>query len=184
MKKLTFCVVLAAAAIVSGCSRAASEGIGIVTGAKGSFLPIRPQGADSHTPALGDYARFELGRIEDGIGGQTPAGLFAELPEAFRKELERAKLPNREGGKTLLIRGRVIHYEDSNLLGFALGPLEEVIVLTQFVDKASDTVLGEANCIGRTKEAINAGAGKKAEGLAKAFVKWIESRFPADRKTE
>ena len=147
-----------------------------------SFMPIQPLAATADARPLGTYRRFELGTISDGIGGKTPSELLTYLPEAFAEQVTKAKLPSEPGGKAMLIRGTVIHYESASTLGFALGPLEEVIVLTEFVDAGSGKVLGRANCIGRTTARVNAGVRKKAEGLAKAFVKWIEARFPEDAK--
>jgi hypothetical protein len=50
------------------------------------------------------------------------------------------------------------------------------------VDKDTGKVLGSANCIGRTAERVNIGVEKKAEGLSKAFIAWIESRYPLPEK--
>ncbi len=174
---------LAAAMTAGGCtSTIIKEGAGIAMGAKGTYMPIQPLAATEDAKPLGAYRNFELGAISDGIGGRTPPGFGDHLAGAFAKELRAADLPTEAGGKTLVIRGTIVHYEDSDTVGFVLGPLEEVIVLTEFVDKQTQQVLGRANCVGRTTARVNAGVEKKAQGLAKAFVKWIESRFPADRK--
>jgi hypothetical protein len=182
MKKLAPFVVLALAAGLAapGCGTVIKETAGVALGAKGTFMPIHPVAADKNARPLGAYKRFEIGPITDDIAGKTPGNFLGLLPAAFRKQLEKAKLPDEPGGKTLLIRGKIIHYESSGTLGFALGPLEEVIVRTELVDKDSGNVLGLANCIGRTTERVNVGVDEKAEGLAKAFVKWIETRYPKE----
>ncbi|MCD6304556.1 MAG: hypothetical protein J7M21_06305, partial [Planctomycetes bacterium] len=95
-----------------------------------------------------------------------------------------AHLPRDPAGRTLVVRGTVIHYESASTLGFVIGPLEEVIVRAELVDKDTQRVLGRANCIGRTKASINAGPKQKAKGLAKAFVRWIDSRYPKDKKVK
>ena len=167
--------------LLGGCaSTIIKEGGGAVFGAKGSFMPIQPIDADKTARPLGAYQRFEIGSITDDIGGRAPGGLIADLHPAFEKQLQSKKLPNTPGGKTLVIRGRIVHYETSDMLGFALGPLEEVIVRTEFVDADTGQVLGVANCIGRTKARINAGVAKKAEGLAKAFAGWLDARYPKE----
>jgi hypothetical protein len=172
---------IAAASTAPGCTGTIiREGGGVVLGAKGSYMPIQPIAADKEARPLGVYERFELGEIVDDIGGRAPADFLAHLPAAFREQIEAKKLPDRPGGKTMLVRGRIVHYETSSMLGFALGPLEEVVVRTEFVDKSSGKVLGVANCIGRTKAAVNAGAKKKAEGLAKALAGWIDARYPKE----
>ena len=181
MKKLApfVVLVLAAGLAAPGCAGTIiKETVGVARGAKGTFMPIQPIAADKDARPLGVYKRFEIGPVTDDIGGKTPENFLSLMPKAFEEQLAKAKLPNEPGGKTLLIRGKIIHYESSGTLGFALGPLEEVIVRTEFVDKDSGQVLGLANCIGRTTERVNVGVDQKAEGLAKAFVKWIEARYP------
>jgi len=181
MKKLApiVLVALAAGLAAPGCvGTIVKETAGVALGAKGTFMPIQPVAADKKARPLGAYKRFEIGPISDDIAGKTPETFLGLLPAAFRKQLEKAELPDEPGGKTLLIRGKIIHYESSGTLGFALGPLEEVIVRTELVDKDTGKVLGLANCIGRTTERVNVGVEEKAEGLAKAFVKWIEARYP------
>ena len=166
-----------------GCtSTILKEGAGVALGAKGTYMPIQPLAPDKASQPLGVYKRFELGPVTDGIGGKVPADFVGFLPDEFAEEIKKAKLPDEPAGKTLIIRGTIIHYESAGTLGFALGPLEEVIVLTEFVDKDTGAVLGKGNCIGRTTARVNAGVKKKAQGLAKAFVKWIDSRFPDDQK--
>ena len=56
--------------------------------------------------------------------------------------------------------------------------LEFAVARVEFVDKDSGKVLGRSSCVGRTTERVNLGVGKKAEGLAKAIVKWIDARYP------
>jgi len=169
---------LAALAAMSGCSQALKEGVGVAFGAKGTYMPIEPLPSD----ALGGYQRFELGPIADGIGGKIPPEFLSLLTAEFGKELGDAKIANEPAGKTLILRGTIIHYETASTLGFALGPLEEVICLSELVDKDTGKALARANCLGRTTERVNAGTRKKAEGLAKAFVKWIESGYPKEQR--
>lgn len=164
--------------LMSGCMTAVKEGLGVVRGGQGTYVEIRPVAASKTARPLGVYTRFELGEITDGTGGTVPAALKRYLPKEFAEALAEKKLPNRPGGKTLLIRGQYIHYEDENLVGFVLGPLEEVLARLELVDKDSGTVLGLATCIGRTTERVNKGVGKKSEGLARAIVGWIDQRYP------
>ena len=58
-------------------------------------------------------------------------------------------------------------------MGVVLGDVEEVIVRTELVDKASGQVLFVSNCIGRSTSRVNRGVPKKAEGLAKSIAGWI-----------
>jgi hypothetical protein len=64
------------------------------------------------------------------------------------------------------------------MMGYAFGNFEEVLARVEFVDKATNKVMGTANCIGRTAETVNVGVETKAEGLAKAIVNWIADRYP------
>ncbi len=176
-------VLLGTAMCATGCTGTIiREASGAVLGGRGTFMPIQPVAADKTTKTLGEYTNFELGPIVDGIGGKTPVDLAGHLGKAFAKEAGGARLPLDPTGKTLIIRGKIIHYESTSTVGYVLGPLEEAICLTELVDKDTGRVLGVANCIGRTKAATSSGVKEKAAGLAKAFVKWIEHRFPDDKK--
>ena len=159
------------------------EASGALLGAKGTFTPLQPLAAEKEAKTLGEYTHFELGTITDSIGGQTPENFLTYLREEFPEQVLDARLPDNNTGKTLVIRGSIIYYESASTVGYALGPLEEVICRTELVDKATGQILGTANCVGRTKAVNNSGVKSKASGLAKAFVKWIEFRFPEDLKT-
>ncbi len=173
MKKLvTFCVAfIVIASIVPGCSRVVKEGVGVALGAKGVSLPTQDVGS------LAGYNSFEIGSFTDSFG-KTPRQVVDYLPAALDTALLDKRIPNTRGGKTLLIKGTFLHYETAGMTGQAFGPLEEVVAQVKLIDKASGRVLGVSNCVGRTKESVNMGVQKKAEGLANAIVKWIDSKYP------
>jgi hypothetical protein len=176
---------LAAVLPATGCvGTVIREAGGAMLGAKGTYMQIQPLAPDKETKTLGVYSRFELGTIADGIGGKTPPELFTDLERIFPEEVGSAHLPDNDTGKTLIIRGTIAHYESASTIGYVLGPMEEVICRTELVDKDTGRILGVANCIGRTNAASNSGVKSKASGLAKAFVKWIESGFPENGKTK
>lgn len=172
---------LAVSSMGIGCGRLIKEGAGVALGPKGLVAPIAPIAAKDVRP-LGEYQCFALGEITDGFAGKVPQGFWQALPTAFEKELASRKLPAQPGGKTLVVCGTVLHYEDASMLANAFGPLEEVVARIKLVDKDTGKVVGEANCIGRTTESVNLGAGKKADGLAKAIVSWIASHYPLPEK--
>ena len=176
-------LLLAAALPAGGCTGTIiREASGAVLGASGTFMPIQAISDSKQAKPLGEYTQFELGPITDSIGGKMPSNLVSYLQKEFSEELRDARLPNETGGKTLVIRGAIIYYESASTVGYALGPLEEAICRAEMVDKQTGNVLAVANCVGRTKAASNSGVRSKGSGLAKAFIKWIESRFPEDRK--
>lgn len=183
-RQLLLLVVIAAAAFLPGCSTAIKEGFSVVKGASGIVAPVRPLAASEDARPLGDYTHFELTRLRDNFGGKVPSGFWADLDEAFAQEIERHKLPDDPSGKTLLIRGEIIHYESADIVAFALGPVEEVVARIELVDQDSGNVLAEGNCIGRTKSRVNAGVRTKAQGLAKAMVSWISNRYPEREKPD
>jgi len=163
--------------LAGGCTTAAKETVGIVRGAKGSFVQLQA-GGNGSSLSLGEYRRFQLGEISDAMGGKVPPSFLGHLSAEFARQLEAKHLPNQPGGKTLLIRGRILHYEDDSLVGVMVGPVEEVVVRAEMVDADSGKVLAVANCVGRTTTRVNIGVKKKAEGLAKAIVSWIEAHYP------
>jgi len=173
-KILIPCLVLAAMA--PGCiSRIAKEGLATARGAKGVHATLQ------EAPSLEQYRRIELGQITDDFGGKVPAGMWAPFREEFHEQLIEKELPNDPSGKTLLVRGKILHFEVSGALGHAFGPLEEVLARIELVDKASGKVLGTANCIGRSTSTKNSGVDMKGRGLAKAITSWLASRY---RSTE
>lgn len=168
-----------AMAMLTGCiSTAAKETVGLFRGAKGVYVPIQPVSSDKLARPLGQYRHFELGAITDDFGGNVPPALVSHFRAAFPSALAKAKLPDDPAGKTLIIRGRILHYEDASTLGMAIGPLEEVIARMELVDKDTGRVIGVANCVGRTTDRVNLGVAKKGEGLAKAVVSWLSARYP------
>jgi hypothetical protein len=174
--------------LAGGCySRLAKEGLGVVAGAKGILVVTSGIGENDPACPLGSYQRFELGKFTDDMGGRAPAELFACLPEEFAKALRAAKIPNARSGKTLLVRGKVIYYEEADkLTDQAFGPLEEVVARVEFVDisGAAERVLAKADCVGRSNATTTQGVGMKAEGLAKALVKWISSNYPKEQRVK
>jgi hypothetical protein len=160
-----------------GCTRIASETYGKVVGPKGFSIDLRVVPASDEV-LISNYGRFELGRFTDDTAGHAPATLFSSLPFEFDKVLTERRIPS-TSGRALLIRGRVIYYESSDMASQIFGPLEEVIARVQFVDKASGRILGEALCVGRTTTTLSRGAEKKAEGLSRAIVGWLEAHNPA-----
>lgn len=180
----TFVLLAAAIAILSatGCSTAIKEGVGFATGPKGIYEPIQPPKGAGQSTMFAGYRRFELGPITDNTGSQVPQEFFNYLPKAFDKQLADSYLPNDPSGPTLMIRGQVIYFESEDLVGEVVGPLEEVIVRTELVDSQTGQVVATGNCVGRTDTRVNLGLQKKAEGLAKAFTKWLQSGYPKPPK--
>lgn len=178
------CLMLMGVVAATGCTTVIKEGVGAARGARGVYAPVRPLAADKDSRPLGQYRNFELGKITDDFGGKVPPSLMSHFRAAFAKELAAKKLPSDPNGKTLLIRGKVLHYEDAGTLGVAISPLEEVVARIELVDKDSGRVLGVANCIGRTTNRVNLGIAKKGEGLARAIVNWIDSRYPTAGRQE
>ncbi len=173
IKKLHLCILAATiSTMAGGCTTSFKEGLGIVTGANGKYVPVKIAGD------LSQYGNFELGQITDDSGGNTPPEFRQLLEVEFGKQLAEAKLPETRGEKTAVITGRIIHYEDKSTVSSMVKPLEEVIMRATMVDSATGAKLAEANCIGRTTTRSTLGTGRKAEGLAKAFVNWIKSGYP------
>lgn len=184
MKHLVTVMTIAVVALLTaqGCSRVIGEGYEAATGAKGIYAPITPLSEAADTYPLAGYTTFELQRFADDFGGNTPPELFTYMPNTFGLALTEKRIPNVPGGRTLIIRGKILHYEDKSRVGISavLGPLEQVIARVEFVDKASGKVLGVANCVGRTTKSVGQGVDKKAQGLAKAIVSWIDKQYPPE----
>ena len=183
MKSVIPIVILLASTACGGCmSRAIKEGLGLATGPAGVVLPVSPISQAKKDTALAAYTRFELVPFTDNFGGQVPRAVHWGLPAAFERELAKKNIRSRRGGRTLLIRGEIWHYETAALVSHVFGPLEELAARVSFIDKETGRVLGVYNCIGRSTQSVNQGLDKKIEGLAEAIVNVIVRHYPVPPK--
>ncbi|MCD4699220.1 MAG: hypothetical protein K8R91_01430 [Phycisphaerae bacterium] len=166
-------------ALIGGCGTAIGEGAALALGASGSATPIQEVSAD-----LGVYQRFELGTITDDMGGKVPPGLFTALPGELAKELDDEEIPNAASGKTLLIQGKILHYEGASSAAVATSGTEFVVARIELVDKDTGQVLGVASCAGWSSKRVTLGVDRKAEGLAKGIVNWIDKHHPLGKTTK
>ncbi len=180
MKQIALLMLALGLVFAAGCDRIASETYGKVVGPKGFSADVRPVSPQDEA-SLAKCTHFQLTRLEDETNGRTPPSFFVSMPYEFDKILADRKIINAPG-RTLIIRGRVIYYENSSMASEIFGPHEEVITRIQFVDKDSGKVLGEAVCVGRTRETLNRGPEKKAAGLSRAIVGWLEAHDPGLRR--
>lgn len=177
-RNLYLALLLTGAVGFGGCvSRAIKEGVGVATGAKGSFSESPAMGP-AGAKLLSGYRSFQVGRIEDGFKGRTPKQLMELLPMEIRNHLLKEKLPIRGGGRALEIHVNILYYEAAGSMGQVFGPLEEVVAEVQLVDKSTRKVVGNAICVGRSDATATQGVDQKAQGLAKGIVSWIRSRYP------
>lgn len=179
MRRIAVCVALLACVVMTtGCvSRAIKEGVGVAMGAKGVTVPIRDISGGESAPSLGKYTRFVVEPFGDQTAGGVPSVVKSMLPTQVAAMLAEKKIPNQSGGKTLTIRGTYIYYEDANnTTDQVFGPFEELLARVQLMD--GGTMVGEAYCVGRSTESVNKGPEKKAQGLAKAIVNWIDKHYP------
>ncbi len=168
----------------TGCTTGITEGVKAVAGGRPHVAPLTaPVSASAGSMPLADYERFELGELTDDFAGQTPEALWPKLRSSYAKELGESKLPDRPGGKAVVVRGRVLHFESKSFLGTMISPLSEVVVRAEMVDKASGEVIARANLVGRTTSRARNNVGVVAEGLARAVVNWYKDNyFPPDEE--
>ncbi len=183
-RKTVVMMMVAAVGLSGGCGRAFREGLGEVRGASGLVMAINPPSTTADPMQLAEYRCFVLGEVRDDIGGRLASSFLPMLREEFSRQLADKGLPAERGGKTLVVRGAIVHYEDASTLGNFISPLEEVVCRTEFVDSSTGRVVAVANCIGRTNTSLNLGVKTKAEGLAKAFVSWIDKRYPKEGRPQ
>lgn len=186
-----------ASVLASGCLTAAPElameGAGVIRGPKGLHREIQPVSSNPYARPLGEYQRFAMTRFEDDFGGHVPAVIFAYLPGYFNRYLQSNRIPNRPSGKTLIVSGKIIYYEEQKGFGTIISPLEEALARVELIDKDTGDVLGAAICVGRVTTRLQGttlkrrlpdeldllpGARSMAEGLGKAIADWIASRYP------
>jgi hypothetical protein len=161
--------------VLGGCTRLGKEAFRTVTGAKGGFTQ-----AQAPTRPIGMYRRIEVGKITDSFKARTPPELLANLPAKILEHLQDQGLPTAGSGKTLIIEGEILYYEEASAAGHIFGPFEEVVSEIRLVDKDTKEVIATANCVGRTTTSMNKGVAHKTDGLAKGIVKWISDNYPKE----
>jgi len=171
------CVLLLALAACGGCMRAISEGVGLATGPKAVTSAVSPISPIPRDVSLMRYANFEL-QFTDNFGGRTPPEVFWRLGPEFERAMAKKNIRINRNGRTLLVRGEILHYETASHLDHVFGPLEELIARVTFIDKPTGKTLGVYNCIGRSTHSVNIGLDKKIEGLAKAVATVIANHYP------
>ncbi len=171
-------MLLSCLSLTTGCvGRAIKEGFGAATGAKGVATISKPFMGGAPGGPLGLFQRFVVEPFADQSPTPVPSEVNRRLPGHLARMLMDKKIPNRPGTRTLTIRGTFIYYEASGgAASQVFGPFEEVIAKVRFYDGRK--LVGEATCVGRTKESVNMGPDKKAQGLAKAIVGLIDKHYP------
>jgi hypothetical protein len=185
MKKVLGQILLAVMVMVfcSGClGRMVGEGAEKTLGPKGAYWQEKSLAYSKKDKVLASYTNFVLGKVRNDFGRNVPRDFFTLFPDEFEKALDKAKLPNVENGKTLVVNVTVIHYETADETDNVLGPLEQVVARVQLVDKGTNKVLAYGNVVGRTGKSVGLGVEWKARGLAKGIVKWISDYYPRKHK--
>jgi hypothetical protein len=175
--------VMAAAMASQGCvERLVGEGMEGAMGAKGAYYQEKALGPAKDHKALAEYQRFELGEVKNSTGKFMPAEFMTYMPQQFQAKLADSDLPKGASGKTIVFRMNVVHYEKSDAVDNVMGPFEEVVARVELVDKGSGEVKAAGVAVGRTEKSVNIGPEKKAEGLAKALIKWASDYYPKPQK--
>lgn len=171
---------LAGLALLSeGCMRAATEGMEAVRGGQGAYFEEKPV---SPTPkdhlALAGYQRIELGEFANQSGQAMPPEFPTLLAAKFNEHLAKSDLPKGTSGKTVLFRVTLIYYEKADLKDSVFGPLEEAVARAELVDKDTGKVLASGAVVGRSSQSVGLGPAFKADGMAKALIKWASDYYP------
>ncbi len=179
MNRMTVTLGLVALLVLAGgCTRGVKEVFGVVGGGKGLCAPIQAPACP-----LGMYKNIEVGKITDDFGGTMPPQLLAMLPGQIVQQLKARGLPAGGSGKTLIIQGKIIYYEEAQVVEQIFGPLEEAIGRFQLVDGASNEVIAIACIVGRSNSTTSQGVATKSEGLAEGIADWIAGHCPQPART-
>jgi hypothetical protein len=163
----------------SGCwGRLFSEGVGVVTGARGKVVVARKPGD------LTRYRGLRLTPVTVAPELEAPAAVPGLIREALFDAAHKSGLTP-TGTPALVLTAEVIHYESGGIVDTAIGPLDEVIVRARLNDAQSNAVVAEANLLGRSKATTSSGAENLSKGIGKAFRSWLkDAGFGKDVKDE
>jgi len=155
-----------------GCmGRLLGEGAESAMGPKGAYFEEKPVAARKGH-GLEAYQRFELGEVTNDFGRNVPPAFLREFPLQFAEQLAKSELPRAQSGKTAVFNVTILHYETADLTDQVLGPLEQVIARVHLLDKDTGDLIASGNALGRTGKTVGMGTAAKAQGLAKALVRW------------
>lgn len=182
----------------TGCSRAISEGVHGVMGSSGKIVKI--QGDDTRIGQITrDYGAVSVEPFGNDVGQVVPQPFLEvvhtvienKLQLRDRSAMETVKFKKKEdlgpfftgpADKKLIIRGKVIQYDQGDLKDKAMSPMDEAICRVQFVDGTSGEMIAEANCTGRSKSVVRTGPNELADGVAKGIKKFLAP--PKEKKSD
>ena len=171
--------VMIAAMFSQGCmERLAGEGMEAAMGPKAAYYEEKPLAEKKDHKALEAYKRFELGEVKNMTGKFMPPDFMTYLPAQFKEQLASSDLPKEASGKTLVFQVSIIHYEAASMVSNAFGPFEEVVARVELVNKDDGQAVSQGVAISRSEKSVNLGSEKKAQGLAKALIKWASDYYP------
>lgn len=147
-------------------------------GPQAAYFEEKPLAAEKDHKALEAYKRFELGEVKNMTGKFMPPAFMTYLPAQFNAQLAKSDLPKEASGKSLVFRVTIIHYEAAGTVDNVFGPFEEVVARVELVDKDGGQVIGQGVAVSRSEKSVNLGPEKKAQGLAKALIKWASDYYP------
>lgn len=191
-------VLLISLTLSMGCSRAVSEGVHGVMGSSGKIVKI--QGEDARIGQISrDYGAVTVEPFGNDVGAVVPQPFLDVVHTVIQNKLqlrdrsavETVKFKKKEelgpfftgpADKTLILRGKVIQYDQGSLQDKAMSPMDEAICRVQFIDGATQEVIAEANCTGRSKSVVRTGPNELADGVAKAIKKFLKP--PKEKKAD
>jgi len=155
----------------AGCTRSIKEGIGVFRRGQGHYRLLVET-----SESLPEFDSIKIGEFSKDYEPAPPALIPMMKAQLTQELLEKGEPVDESGGRALLIRGRVIYYEDSEAASkHVFGPMEEAIAIVDLLDMTTGERLGRAACVGRTNASVAAGVETKAEGLAEAIASWIHT---------
>lgn len=178
-KVLVMIGVMTTAMFSQGCmERLVGEGVEAAMGPKAAYFEEKPLAEKKDHQALAAYKRFELGEVKNMTGKFMPPAFLTHLPAQFKEQLGKSDLPKEASGKTLVFQVSIIHYEAASTMDSAFGPFEEVVARVELVNKEDGRVIGQGVAVTRSEKSVNLGPEKKAQGMAKALIKWASDYYP------
>ena len=168
--------------------------LGCTTGIKqAAYTAMGPQGRYAQIESVANldaYGTLVVEAFESDIGPMLPAGALGILQQKVAEKMLSEGLfaaVNRrqpasatvEPGKTLVMRGRIVHYESQGARR-AIGGADLLIARVALTDEDSGRSLGVVNVTGEVKSVVR---DDTAEGLAKGLVSVVkENLSPAERE--
>ena len=151
--------------VLSGCGFTTTQTVKTNRGAPGAVLVV------GQIRSLQAYTHIDFKAFKSAVGGHISENLLRDVNEKTAQKLEKLERDdlNRPEGKTLIVKGEVIHLDSAVMRRY-------IVVKVELADSSTGETLGVANITGQVEGAVR-GLGDAATGVAEGVEKLLRDHM-------